>query len=66
MERLTKKEVRAYVVARYPTYKRDNPAGGWRLQGKGRFLSDADARLEAEAEKWGWEEGISKRPEWLT
>jgi hypothetical protein len=61
---LSNAKVRQFVKARYPDYLRDNKAGGWTRPGAGRFLSDADARREAEAEIEAAQDGIALMPQW--
>jgi hypothetical protein len=57
-------KVRKFVEARYPAYRRDNKVGGWAQPGAGRFISDEDARREAEAEIDAVLDGGALMPKW--
>lgn len=62
---LTKKQLKAYLDARYPEARRSNPMGGWHVADPVRWISDEDLRREAEAEVWMHTEGLAEKPAWL-
>lgn len=61
---ISQAKTRKYVKARYPEYRRNNAAEGWAHPDGCRFISDREARAEAEAEIEAALSGIAKMPEW--
>ena len=61
---ISQAKIKKYIKARYPGFRRNNAAEGWMHPDGWRFISDRDARAEAEAELEAAGSGIAHTPEW--
>lgn len=66
MTKITKKQIRAFMAARYPGATRNAASCSWKI-GKSYLLgmSDDEAKAAASAEIEAWKEGVATKPEWI-